>query len=190
MSTTLSVAQPNIVLAEAEAGWLVARGTVDLFAVHRDTGVRRSLQAGALHVRLREPSRPELLLVVDEHRVEDAKAHERREIGGLAASEIVVLQVGVLDAHGPTGVVRGVGGVLLLEDVRRDANARAIPSRHAEGEVDALEIELVEVLCLDIGAILIIAVDDAGEIDGWNRDLSLRREQRRRSEQDPGGECS
>ena len=79
---------------------------------------------------------------------------------------------------------------LLLKDIGRDANARAVAGGHAEGEIDALDVELVEVFRANVGTVLVVAVDDAGEIDRWNRDLSLRREHRRRREREPGGECS
>ena len=127
--------------------------------------------------------------MIDHDRVQHTESRDRREIRR-ATGEIVVLQVRVLEAHRPTGVERSVGRVQLLKDVRRDTNARPVAGRHAKGEVDALDVELVLVLRLNVVSILVVAVDDSGEIDRWDGDLSLRREHRRRDEQsERAGEC-
>src|SRR5439155_15398619 len=106
----------------------------------------------------------ELLLVVDDDRVQHTDASEG---GELTLPEVVVLEIAVLEANGPApivlvGVVRRV---LLLKDVGGDADARAITGRHAEGQIDPLDIKLVEILRLRIGAVLVVAEKDAGEVD-------------------------
>src|SRR5436190_18048246 len=86
-----------------------------------------------------EPSRPEVLDVIDDDRLNHPDAADGAQPAH--AEEIlreIVLEVAVLEPHGPAAVVRGRR---LLEDVRRDANAAAFPGGHAEGEVRATDIE-------------------------------------------------
>src|SRR6185437_13504157 len=86
-----------------------------------------------------------------------------------------------------------VVAVRVLQDVGRDADAGILADRHSEIQIDALDVELVRMhaarrgLAGRVGDELIVAVDDAGEVERRGLDRLLRAEGGR-SERDHRGD--
>src|SRR6185437_6328487 len=152
--------------------------------------VGRREEAGFFHGGLAEVARPERLLVVNEHRVENADPGIARH-AGRGRLEIVVLQIAVLETHEPALIAAGRSTGL---DVGRDAYARAGTGRHPEGQIGAFDIELVGRVAAVGGLGGVVGLDievpehDAREIERWGLHLGWRR--RAGGVLRPGAGCS
>ena len=100
-------------------------------------------KSGMLHPTLLVEPRPETLRLIDDDILHRADASKETRAGTESVAQPGVLEVGVLEAERPT-LVEGVRrGVRVLEDVRRDADLGVVAGRHPEGQIGAVDVELI-----------------------------------------------